>query len=192
MRRFDAWRDIFALARWWTDISKTACVIPWTNFVVRPDGAAHFCCDVMSILEVNGRPGNVSRDSLDDLWNADELVQIRSAMARGEKPASCSACWKQEARGVVSRRLLMNPAYRAPLAVVLPSSGWPMKEPRPDTASSEGRIGSFSSSATSAISSAGAATRSRARASRPTASRSHGPALAPGRGQRHGLVQADR
>lgn len=80
---------------------------------MRPDGSAHFCCDVPSLLEVNGQPGNISRDSLDDLWNADELVQIRSAMARGEKPASCSACWKQEARGVVSRRLLMNPGYRA-------------------------------------------------------------------------------
>jgi MoaA/NifB/PqqE/SkfB family radical SAM enzyme/SAM-dependent methyltransferase len=95
-----------------TAISKTACVIPWTNFVVRPDGSAHFCCDVLPNLKVQGRPGNLSRDSLDDLWNADELVQVRSAMARGEKPASCSACWKQEAKGGVSRRLLINPVYR--------------------------------------------------------------------------------
>jgi MoaA/NifB/PqqE/SkfB family radical SAM enzyme/SAM-dependent methyltransferase len=94
------------------NISKTACIIPWTNFVVRPDGSAHFCCDVLPNLKVNGRPGNLSRDSLDDLWNADELVSIRSAMARGEKPASCNACWKQEAKGGSSRRLLINPVYR--------------------------------------------------------------------------------
>jgi MoaA/NifB/PqqE/SkfB family radical SAM enzyme/SAM-dependent methyltransferase len=67
---------------------------------------------VLSTLKVNGREGNVSRDSFDDLWNADELVQIRSAMARGEKPASCTTCWKREAEGGLSRRLFMNPVYR--------------------------------------------------------------------------------
>jgi MoaA/NifB/PqqE/SkfB family radical SAM enzyme/SAM-dependent methyltransferase len=64
-------------------------------------------------LEVDGRPGNLSRDSLDELWNADELVQVRAAMARGEKPAACSTCWKQEAKGALSRRLFINPAYPA-------------------------------------------------------------------------------
>jgi MoaA/NifB/PqqE/SkfB family radical SAM enzyme/SAM-dependent methyltransferase len=80
--------------------------------VVRPDGTAHFCCDVLPNLKVNGRPGNLFRDSLDELWNAAELVQVRAAMARGEKPASCDACWKQEAKGGTSRRLLINPVYR--------------------------------------------------------------------------------
>jgi MoaA/NifB/PqqE/SkfB family radical SAM enzyme/SAM-dependent methyltransferase len=93
-------------------ISKTACVIPWTNFVIRPDGSAHFCCDVLPHLTVNGRPGNIGRDDLDDLWNADELVDVRATMARGERPASCSACWKREAEGSISRRLLINPVYR--------------------------------------------------------------------------------
>jgi MoaA/NifB/PqqE/SkfB family radical SAM enzyme/SAM-dependent methyltransferase len=68
---------------------------------------------VLPDLKVNGRPGNLSTDSLDDLWNAAELVQVRAAMARGEKPASCSACWKHEANGGVSRRMLINPVYRA-------------------------------------------------------------------------------
>ena len=52
------------------------------------------------------------RDSFDDLWNGDEIVEVRAAMARGEKPSSCGACWKREASGSVSRRTLMNPTYR--------------------------------------------------------------------------------
>ena len=63
-------------------------------------------------LKVNGRPGNLSRDALGELWNAGELVAVRTAMARGEKPASCNACWKQEAKGGSSRRLLINRVYR--------------------------------------------------------------------------------
>ena len=56
-------------------MSKTACIIPWTNLAIRPDGTANFCCDVPAPLIVNGRTGSVYRDSLDDLWNAPEIVQ---------------------------------------------------------------------------------------------------------------------
>ncbi|MBV8645227.1 MAG: twitch domain-containing radical SAM protein [Candidatus Eremiobacteraeota bacterium] len=93
-------------------ISKTACVIPWTNLIVRRDGSAHFCCDVFPELTVDGRIADLSRDSLDDVWNAEELVRVRAEMARGEQPAACGTCWKREAEGGVSRRLYINPIYR--------------------------------------------------------------------------------
>jgi MoaA/NifB/PqqE/SkfB family radical SAM enzyme len=92
--------------------SSTACVIPWTNLVVRPDGYAAFCCDVPGLLTVGDRPGNVVQDSLDDLWNAPELVSTREAMARGERPEGCAVCWKREAKGTISRRLHMNDVYK--------------------------------------------------------------------------------
>jgi MoaA/NifB/PqqE/SkfB family radical SAM enzyme/SAM-dependent methyltransferase len=93
-------------------LSKTACVIPWSTLVIAPDGRASFCCDVPAPLTVDGRVGSIYRDSLDQLWNADELVQVRAAMARGERPAACHLCWQREAAGDVSRRLLTNAAYR--------------------------------------------------------------------------------
>ena len=80
--------------------------------MIRPDGTANYCCDVLPALNVDGRPGNLTHDAFDDLWNADEIVQVRAEMARGEKPASCGTCWKREAEGGVSRRLLINPIYR--------------------------------------------------------------------------------
>jgi SAM-dependent methyltransferase/MoaA/NifB/PqqE/SkfB family radical SAM enzyme len=93
-------------------MSKTACVIPWSTLAIGPDGRATFCCDVPDPLTVDGRMGSVYRDSLDDLWNAPEIVQVRAAMARGEKPASCRLCWEREAAGGASRRLLTNAGYR--------------------------------------------------------------------------------
>jgi radical SAM protein with 4Fe4S-binding SPASM domain len=80
-------------------MSKTACIIPWSNLFIRPDGTAKLCCDVPAPLIVNGRTGSVYRDSLDDLWNAPEIVQVRTAMARGEKPETCRICWEREAAG---------------------------------------------------------------------------------------------
>ncbi|MDP9122900.1 MAG: twitch domain-containing radical SAM protein, partial [Acidobacteriota bacterium] len=93
-------------------MSKTTCIVPWSNLVLGPDGRATFCCDVVTPLSVEGRMGSLYRDSLDDLWNADEIVEVRAAMARGEKPGTCRLCWEREAAGGVSRRLLANTVYR--------------------------------------------------------------------------------
>jgi MoaA/NifB/PqqE/SkfB family radical SAM enzyme len=92
-------------------ISDTACVIPWSNLAIQPDGCASFCCDAPVLLTVDGRPGRLGQDTLEDLWNAEELVETRAAMARGERPETCRVCWKREAAGGVSRRLVMNDAY---------------------------------------------------------------------------------
>ncbi len=94
-------------------MSKTACIVPWTTLAIGPDGRATFCCDVPAPLQVDGRMGSIYRDSLDDLWNAGELVEVRTAIARGGKPASCHVCWEREAAGGVSRRLVSNSLYRA-------------------------------------------------------------------------------
>jgi MoaA/NifB/PqqE/SkfB family radical SAM enzyme/SAM-dependent methyltransferase len=93
-------------------MSKTACVVPWSMFIVAPDGRAMICCDIPDPLTIEGRMGSVYRDSLDDLWNAPERVELRAALARGEKPEVCRVCWEREAAGGVSRRLTTNAAYR--------------------------------------------------------------------------------
>ena len=79
---------------------------------MRPDGSTAFCCEILSPLTVDGKAGHITRDALDGLWNAPEIVDVRATMARGEKPASCRTCWSREAEGGISRRILMNAAYR--------------------------------------------------------------------------------
>jgi SAM-dependent methyltransferase len=93
-------------------MSKTACIVPWSSLVLGPDGRATFCCDVPQPLTVEGRQGSIYQDTLDDLWNAPTLVEVRAAMAAGEKPATCRVCWDREAAGGISRRLLTNAVYR--------------------------------------------------------------------------------
>ena len=86
--------------------------MPWSQLVVQPDGCASFCCDVPNPLTVDGRLGTLGRDSLDDLWNSEDLVQTRAAMVAGERPASCQVCWDREASGSLSRRQLTTEIYR--------------------------------------------------------------------------------
>jgi MoaA/NifB/PqqE/SkfB family radical SAM enzyme len=81
-------------------------------FILGPDGRANICCDIPEPLTVNGRMGSIYQDSLEDLWNAPEIVRLRAALVRGERPEACHVCWKHEAAGGVSRRLTTNAAYR--------------------------------------------------------------------------------
>jgi MoaA/NifB/PqqE/SkfB family radical SAM enzyme/SAM-dependent methyltransferase len=93
-------------------MSKTCCIVPWTNLAIAPDGRVNFCCEAPTHLTVDGRVGSVYRDSIDDLWNSPEIVEVRAAMSRGEKPALCQVCWDREAAGDISRRLSTNSIYR--------------------------------------------------------------------------------
>jgi MoaA/NifB/PqqE/SkfB family radical SAM enzyme len=118
-------------------VPECICVVPWSNLVVQPDGCANFCCDAPELLTVDGRLGNLGQDTLDDLWNSDGLVETRAAMARGERPAVCKACWDREDRGVTSRRNVYNGIYRdaggeldiANLAQVGADSGFRLDRP---------------------------------------------------------------
>jgi MoaA/NifB/PqqE/SkfB family radical SAM enzyme/SAM-dependent methyltransferase len=92
-------------------MSRTACVTPWSSLIFEPDGGIRACCDMAERVTVDGQPGSIYRHSLEQLWNSDDLVSLREAMARGEKPACCTACWEREATGAISRRLLNARAY---------------------------------------------------------------------------------
>ena len=92
-------------------MSKTACIVPWTNLVIGPDGRASFCCEAPVTLTIDGRQGSIYNDSISDLWNAREIVEVRAAIASGDKPEACRVCWDREAAGLTSRRLTTNRIY---------------------------------------------------------------------------------
>jgi SAM-dependent methyltransferase len=94
-------------------VSKSICVVPWSTFVVGPDGRGFYCCDSPHVLSVDGRQGSVYTESFEDLWNGEDLAGIRAEMAAGGKPSSCDVCWQREAEGGVSRRLLVNSTHPA-------------------------------------------------------------------------------
>ncbi|HEV3056723.1 MAG TPA: twitch domain-containing radical SAM protein [Vicinamibacterales bacterium] len=93
-------------------MSKATCIVPWSTLAIGPDGRVNFCCDIPAPVTVNGRMGSIYTDSIDALWNAPELVELRASMARGEQHEMCGLCWTREAAGDVSRRMQLNHIYR--------------------------------------------------------------------------------
>ena len=103
--------------------SSTMCVLPWIHLSSRPDGKMRTCCtsnassvqDPDSNLKVgggevgivktdDGLPANFNHTSLEDAWNSAYMRNVRKMMIRGEKPASCLKCYKEEDAGHLSKR----------------------------------------------------------------------------------------
>ncbi|PYQ29931.1 MAG: hypothetical protein DMF56_09400 [Acidobacteria bacterium] len=89
-------------------MSKTACVVPFTTLDISPDGTPIICCQAPVALTVDGRLANAKIDSIEKIWNAPEIVELRGAMARGEKPDACRICWEHENAGSLSLRRIMG------------------------------------------------------------------------------------
>jgi MoaA/NifB/PqqE/SkfB family radical SAM enzyme len=104
-------------------LSPTFCALPWMHLSSRPDGKMRTCCtsnassvqDPDSNLKIGGGevgvvrnddgiPANFNHTSLEEAWNSSYMRNVRKMMLRGEKPASCLKCYKEEDAGHLSKR----------------------------------------------------------------------------------------
>jgi MoaA/NifB/PqqE/SkfB family radical SAM enzyme len=70
---------------------------PFTGLATREDGAIQVCCRSHPI-------GNISDNSLEEIWNNDILKRIRKQVLSGERPNECEPCFNLEDQGVESMR----------------------------------------------------------------------------------------
>ena len=68
-----------------SDEHRYFCEEPWTGvFTLREDGDVLLCPCYLKM-----RIGNVHESSMQEIWNAPELVEIRRSFQRGELPEPC-------------------------------------------------------------------------------------------------------
>ncbi len=85
------------------------CVMPFLHLEVMNAGDVKPCCvSAGSVRDEDGRPYHVGTNSIEEIWRSREMTELRAAILRGEKPANCSRCWKDESLGIESRRELEN------------------------------------------------------------------------------------
>ncbi|HRO67233.1 MAG TPA: twitch domain-containing radical SAM protein [Pseudobdellovibrionaceae bacterium] len=104
------------------EISETFCVLPWIHLSTRPNGHLRLCCtanassagatndkkyggEVGILKNPDGKPANLGQVSLLEAWNNDYMKSTRLKMLRGEAPASCLKCFKEEKAGHRSKRI---------------------------------------------------------------------------------------
>ena len=92
------------------------CVLPWMHLATHPHGGVSLCC-VTDFKDGNGmsrddnRYYNLNRDTITDTMNSDNFRQTRLEMLDGKMPNPCMRCYKEERRGIKSKRLTENENY---------------------------------------------------------------------------------
>jgi len=71
---------------------------PFTGLATREDGAVKVCCRSHPI-------GFIQDQSLEEIWNGDNMKRIRKQVLTGYRPPECEPCFSLEDQGVESLRL---------------------------------------------------------------------------------------
>ncbi len=77
--------------------SSTFCLHPFTGMATSEDGALKPCCRAHPV-------GFIQDDTLENIWNNDNMKRIRKQMLNGERPKECIPCHVLEDQGVESLR----------------------------------------------------------------------------------------
>jgi sulfatase maturation enzyme AslB (radical SAM superfamily) len=70
---------------------------PFTGLATREDGAIKICCRSQPI-------GFIQDNTLEEIWNNDNMLRVRKQVLQNERPSECSACFNLEDQGVESLR----------------------------------------------------------------------------------------
>ena len=90
----------------------TVCVIPWTHINIVPQGKVMHCC---MNSDMNYFIGDLNLQSLEEVWNSENIKSIRKQMLNGERPKPCSKCYEQEDSSGTSMRLNQNKFFKKKL-----------------------------------------------------------------------------
>jgi hypothetical protein len=96
--------------------SNTFCILPWIHFATRPNGDMRLCCsanasgaggdhEVGLVKAENGKPANFGHNTPMEAWNSEYMRNVRTTMLEGEIPRSCTKCFEEESKNVVSKRM---------------------------------------------------------------------------------------
>ncbi|NDB30478.1 twitch domain-containing radical SAM protein, partial [archaeon] len=116
--------------------NKTFCMAPWVHMNIGPNGDVYPCClmpicdneqegeedgEKLSPLEIKAtecdgdprefRMGSLMDESLKQIWNNENMRELRRNMIAGKKSSYCTSCYKEEEIGHGSPRQTFNDTY---------------------------------------------------------------------------------
>lgn len=79
-------------------MSNTFCPMPFVHLNLKHEGKVSACWRYPDKL------GNYTENSLTQIWNGDQLKELRRAILNNEQPIGCRSCWDMESSGTTSTR----------------------------------------------------------------------------------------
>lgn len=86
----------------------TLCAIPWTHLNFEPNGKVVPCC---LTSQYNYFAGDLTTDSIEEIWNSQNMKDLRKDMIAGIEPEICKKCFDRERVTGESGRYYNNKEY---------------------------------------------------------------------------------
>jgi MoaA/NifB/PqqE/SkfB family radical SAM enzyme len=87
---------------------ETFCVMPWLYLQLFSQGDVKPCCKFKDFITKGDARMSVYKQSLEEIWNSDDMRTIRRAMVSGDRVPGCVACYQEEESGGLSLRKTRN------------------------------------------------------------------------------------
>jgi MoaA/NifB/PqqE/SkfB family radical SAM enzyme len=97
-------------------MTNTFCPLPWIHLATRPNGDVRLCCTANAsgasavdekqagLAMQDGDIMNLRDYTIDEVWNSKFMRDTRLQMLQQEIPTSCTKCFEEERKGIVSKR----------------------------------------------------------------------------------------
>ncbi len=90
------------------ELSPTYCVLPWTHILINSSGNVRPCCAANGASD---NLGHLSEQTLKEIWNGEEMRQLRLDMLEGRKNSKCQLCHHMDSQGLFSLRKESNKLF---------------------------------------------------------------------------------
>ena len=77
-----------------SELKKTVCAVPWMHLAFEPNGRVIPCC--LTSTHLDAAVGDLNIQSIDKIWNSNNMKKLRKEMINGVKPTICSKCFNRE------------------------------------------------------------------------------------------------
>jgi len=85
------------------------CAIPWIHLNLEPNGKVVPCC---LTSHYNYFSGDLRTDSIEKIWNSDNMKSLRKEMINGVEPKICATCFDREKITGESGRIYHNREFK--------------------------------------------------------------------------------
>ena len=89
--------------------SKTICAVPWMHLNFEPNGKVVPCC---LTSYHNYFAGDLNKESIEEIWNSQNMKDLRKEMIDGIEPKICSTCFDREKVTGESGRIYHNREFK--------------------------------------------------------------------------------
>ena len=95
--------------------NNTLCAIPWMHLAFEPSGQVVPCC-LTSYHDYFA--GDLNTQTIEEIWNSDNMRNLRKSMLTGVEPKICSTCFDRERVTGESARIFHNKDFKKVIKII--------------------------------------------------------------------------